>query len=91
MGTQSRGSIRIGGFGAYQQAPNLALIGRLAVEVDDFSSNRNMAGHGGITTSIHAGAQFSPKKFLDVGGTLGFDDLAVLGSFGLALHLAVRI
>ena len=89
--TQSRGTLRFSGFGVYNHKPNLALIGRLAVELDDFATKKNARGHGGTTTSIRAGVQFSPKKFLDVGGSLGWDDLARVGSFGPAAFVAVRI
>jgi hypothetical protein len=90
--TQSRGTLRFSGFGIYQQKPNLAIIGRLAIEFEDFSTNRGTTGFGGATTSIHGGVSFSPKKFLDVGGTLGFDDLSQLPeSFTLGAFLAVRI
>lgn len=88
---QSRGSLRFSAYGIYQQKANLAIIGRGAIELDDFSANRTDAG-GGATTSIHGGVSFSPKKFLDVGGMLGFDDLGYMpDSFALSGFLAVRI
>ena len=43
------------------------------------------------TTFLRAGVQHSPKKFIDVGVSAGFDDLADAGSFGLAGFFAVRI
>jgi hypothetical protein len=90
--TQSRGSLRLSGFAIYQQKPNMAIIGRLAIEFEDFATNRGDTGFGGATTSIHGGVSFTPKKFLDVGGTLGFDDLSELPeSFTLSGFLAVRI
>ncbi|NVB84981.1 MAG: hypothetical protein HOV81_41825 [Kofleriaceae bacterium] len=89
--TQSRGRIRISGYADYQLQPNLALIGRLAFDVDDFSGNRNNAGCGGIETRIHGGVQFTPAKWIDVGGQLGWDDLSKLESFGLQGFLALRI
>jgi hypothetical protein len=89
---QSSGRLRFSGYGIYQQKPNLALIGRVALEFDDFKTNRGDNGYGGTTTSIHGGVSFSPKKFLDVGGTLGFDDLAEMPeSFTVSGFLAVRI
>lgn len=90
--TQSSGTLRLSGYGIYQQKANLAIIGRLAIEFEDFSSNRGTTGFGGTTTSIYGGASFSPKKFLDVGGTLGFDDLSQMpDSFTVNAFAAVRI
>lgn len=91
---QSRGTIRVAGFGVYQHKPNLALIGRIGLENDLGAGGGGGAGTasgGGTRTFLRAGVQFSPKKFLDVGGSAGFDDLARAGSFGLAGFLAVRI
>jgi hypothetical protein len=89
---QSQGTLRLSGFAIFQQAPNLAIIGRLALEFEDFSTNRGDTGYGGATTSIHGGVSFSPKKFIDVGGTLGFDDLSQMpDSFTLSGFAAVRI
>lgn len=88
---QSRGTLRFSAYGIYQHKANLAIIGRGAIEMEDFSANRTDAG-GGAITSIHGGVSFSPKKFLDVGGMLGFDDLAETpDSFALSGFLAVRI
>jgi hypothetical protein len=88
---QSAGLLRFSGYVNYQQKPNMAILGRIALEFEDFSANRTTAG-GGATTSLHGGVLFSPKKFLDVGGTLGFDDLSTLPeSFALAGFLAARI
>jgi hypothetical protein len=90
--TQSRGTLRFSAYGIYQQKPNLAILGRLALEFDDFATKINSRGHGGTTTSIHGGVLLSPKKFLDVGGTLGFDDLAEMPeSFTLSGFFAFRI
>lgn len=90
--TQSNGTLRLSGYGIYQQKANLAIFGRLAIEFEDFSANRGTTGFGGTTTSIHGGVSFSPKKFLDVGGTLGFDDLSqVPDSFTVTGFAAVRI
>ena len=88
--TQSDGRIRISGFADYQHRPNLAFIGRLSFDVDDFSTNRNAQGFGGVTTLIRAGVQFTPKKFIDVGANLGWDDLSTVGSFALPGFLALR-
>jgi hypothetical protein len=88
---QSAGLLRFSGYAIYQQKPNMAIVGRIALEFEDFSARLTNAG-GGTTTSIHGGVRFSPKKNLDLGGTLGFDDLATLPeSFALSGILAVRI
>lgn len=87
---QSRGSFRVSAYAEYQQSPKLALIGRVGLTLEDFSGTRS-AGGGGSTTFIRAGFQYSPKKFLDVGGSLGWEDLSKLGGFAPALYLNVRI
>jgi hypothetical protein len=90
--TQSGGTLRFSGYGIYQQKANLAIHGRLAIELEDFATNRGDSGYGGATTNIHGGVLFSPKKFLDVGGTLGFDDLSQMpDSLAVSLALNVRI
>jgi hypothetical protein len=92
---QSRGSLRFSGFLEYQHKPNMAILGRIGIETDLGAGGGAGAGTSpsdrGNSTFIRAGVQYSPKKYLDVGGTLGFDDLATPGSFGLAGILAVRI
>lgn len=91
---QSRGTLRFAGYGVYQQTPQLALIGRLGIDSDLGAGGGGAAGTSGASetrTFIRAGVQFSPKRFLDVGGSLGFDDLSIAGSFGLAGFLALRI
>lgn len=88
---QSRGSLRFTGYGIYQHKPNLALIGRLGVIVDDFAATDSSAEPSGLTTFIRAGVQWSPRPFLDLGFSLGFDDLAHGGTFGPAGYLAFRI
>ncbi|HEY5921330.1 MAG TPA: hypothetical protein VIV11_06655 [Kofleriaceae bacterium] len=91
MTAQSDGLLRFSAYGIYQQKPNMAIVGRIALEFEDFASQLTAAG-GGATTSLHGGVLFSPKKFLDVGATLGFDDLATLPeSFAFSALLAVRI
>jgi hypothetical protein len=91
MTTQSRGLLRFSGYGIYQQQANLALFGRVALDFNDFSANKTSACSQCSVTSIHAGALFSPKKFLDVGASLGFDDLRTANSFALSGYLAARI
>jgi hypothetical protein len=91
---QSRGTIRFAGYGVYQLKPNLAAIGRVGLENDLGGGGGGAAGSassGQTRTFIRGGVQLSPKKFIDVGGSVGFDDLARVGSFGLAGFFAVRI
>jgi hypothetical protein len=91
---QSRGRLRFSGFVEYQQNPKMALLGRVGLETDLGAGSSGAAGTATASdtvTFIRAGVQYSPKKYLDVGGTLGFDDLSKAGSFGLAGILAVRI
>jgi hypothetical protein len=90
--TQSRGRLRFGGTAVYQQKPNVAIFGRAALEFEDFATSPGDSGQGGATTSIHGGVQVSPKPFVDVGGALGFDDLAEMPeSFTVSTFLAFRI
>lgn len=91
---QSRGFIRIAGYGIYQHKPNLAIIGRFGIETDLGAGGGRGAGSSANSTSttyLRAGLQFSPKRFLDLGASLGFDDLSAAGSFGVTGFLAVRI
>lgn len=90
--TQSRGTLRPSLYGIYQQAANLAIFGRFAIEFEDFATNRGDTGFGGATTQVHGGVSFSPGRFLDVGGSLGFDDMAdVPDSFTITGFVLVRI
>ena len=91
---QSRGSLRFAGYGIYQYQPNLALIGRFGVDVENFSTRATNSGGsagGGLTSFLRAGVNYTPRKFLDVGFSLGFDDLSFKGSFGPAGFFAFRI
>lgn len=93
MGTntvQSNGQLRFTAYGVMQHQPNLAFIGRIGVIVDDFSTTKTSAG-GGLTSIIRAGLQYTPRKYLDLGFSIGFDDLSKAGSFGPAGLLAFRI
>lgn len=89
--TQSRGSLRFSAFGNYQQSTKLALIGRIGVVMEDFATTRGNSGYGGISTFIRAGIQYTVRTYLDLGASLGFDDLARAGSFSPQLFGAVRI
>ena len=86
----SRGYFRLAGYGIYQRSSKLALIGRIGITFEDFSSEKTNKG-GGSTTFIRAGLEYTVKKYLDVGFSLGFDDLSALGSFGPGTLLAFRI
>lgn len=82
----SPGSLHISAYGIYQYKPNFAIIGRFGVNFSDFSDTLHSS-----TTFIRAGFDFSPRKFLDVGLSLGWDDLSISGGFAPAGYLAVRI
>ena len=91
---QSRGKVRFSGFVEYQQAPKTAIIGRVGIETDLGGGGDNgpgTASGGGTRTFIRAGVQHSPKKNVDVGGGVGFEDLSDLGSFAVSAMLAFRI
>ena len=91
---QSAGHLRISGYAIYQYQPNLALIGRLGVDQNLGGDSGSMAGTSNVGTTqtfIRAGLDFTPRKWIDVGGSLGFDDLGHIGTFGPAGYLAVRI
>ncbi len=87
---QSRGAFRVSAYGVYQQSPKLAIIARGGVHLEDFSGTRSVAG-GGSTTFLRAGLQYTAKKFLDVGGSLGWDDLSKVGAFAPQFYLQLRI
>lgn len=86
----SAGFLRFSGYGIYQRSPKLALIGRIGVTLEDFETTRTTAG-GGVTTMLRFGVEYTVRKYLDVGVTLGFEDLSDLGSFGPTSLLAFRI
>ncbi len=87
---QSKGNFRVSAYAVYQQSPKTALIGRVGLTLEDFSGTRS-AGGGGSTTFIRAGIQHSPKKFLDVGFSLGWEDLSKVGAFAPLGYLNLRI
>lgn len=86
----SKGFLRFSGYGIYQHKPQLAIIGRLGVTMNDFSTTKSDGG-GGLVTFLRAGFQYTVKKRIDLGFSLGFDDLAHGGSFGPAGLINVRI
>jgi hypothetical protein len=94
LGTASRGYMRFSGFAEYQHSPKMALIGRFGVVTDLGTGGGGAAGtsaDSSATTFIRAGFQYSPRKFLDLGLSIGWDDLAHVGTFAPAGFLAVRI
>lgn len=92
MTTQSRGQLRISGYGIMQHDRKTAFVGRIGFQLEDFTATRTQSNAGGgIAYFVRAAVQYSPRKWLDVGASLGFDDLATIGSFGPSLLLAARI
>ena len=82
--TQSRGEIRFSAFGEYQYKPKVVIIGKFGVALDDFDGNK-------ATSFIRAGFNYTPRKYLDLGLSIGWDDLSRAGAFAPAGFLAVRI
>jgi hypothetical protein len=87
---QSKGSLRFSGYGVMQYQPKLAFIGRVGVTLEDFATTRTESG-GGLSTFIRAGLQYTPRKYVDLGLSIGFDDMSKSGSFGPAGLLVFRI
>jgi len=89
---KSQGELRVSVFGIYQYQPNLAIIGRTGIQMEDFASGKTDGCNGEcLTTFIYAGFNYSPRRYLDLGLSIGFDDLAHGGSFAPAGFLAFRI
>ncbi len=90
--TRSAGQLRVTGYGIYQYQPKTAFIGRIGFNMEDFASTKTQSNAGGgISYFLRAGVQWTPRKFVDLGISLGFDDLATYGSFGPQALLAFRI
>lgn len=79
----SKGALRFSAFGEYQYQPKLVIIGRFGVNFEDFGNN--------ATSFIRAGFNYSPRKYIDLGLSIGWDDLSVKESFAPAGFLAFRI
>jgi hypothetical protein len=89
---KSQGELRVSLFGAYQYRPNLAIIARTGIQMEDFATGKTDGCLGEcLTTFIHAGFNYSPRRYFDLGLQIGFDDLAHGGSFAPAGFLAFRI
>ncbi|MGE0872040.1 MAG: hypothetical protein AB7P03_26010 [Kofleriaceae bacterium] len=86
---QADGSIRLAAYAVYQRSAKTAIIGRIGIDMADFGSRE--ANIGEVTMFLRAGLQHTLRKQLDVGFSLGFDDLAHGGSFAPAGYLAFRI
>jgi hypothetical protein len=89
---KSQGELRVSVFGVYQYHPDLAIIVRTGIQLEDFASGKADGCIGEcMTTFLHAGFNLSPRRYLDLGLQIGFDDLAHGGSFAPAGYLAFRI
>jgi hypothetical protein len=88
----SRGELRVSLYGIYQYQPNVAIIARAGIQMEDFASGKTDGCAGEcLTNFLSGGISYSPRPFVDLGLSLGFDDLAHGGSFAPAGFLAVRI
>jgi len=89
---KSQGELRVSLYGSYQYEPDLAIIARTGIQMEDFATGKTDGCIGEcLSTFIYAGVQYSPRKYLDLGVSIGFDDLAHGGSFAPAGFLAFRI
>ena len=89
---KSQGELRVSVYGLYQYQPNLAFIGRTGIQMEDFSTGKTNGCLGEcLTTFISAGLFYTPRRYLDLGASIGFDDLAHGGSFAPGGFLAFRI
>ncbi len=87
--TASRGVLRVSVFGLYQQSPKTVLIGRAGLNANDFGSGTTNIGE--VQTFLRFGFQYTPRRYFDIGASIGFDDMAHPGTFGPAGYLALRI
>jgi hypothetical protein len=89
---KSAGALRVSVFGVYQYQPDFAIIARTGIQMEDFATGKTDGCPGEcMSTFIHAGFNYSPRRYLDLGLSIGFDDLAHGGSFAPAGFLAFRI
>lgn len=88
----SRGFFRVSAYGIYQRSPRFALIGRFGITLEDFTATATQSDRGGgSVTHLRGGFEYTLRKSIDLGFSLGFADLSELGSFGPAGLLAFRI
>jgi hypothetical protein len=88
------GYLRLTVFGIYQVDKQLAILGRFGLQYALGGNGASTAGAGqpsASTAFVRAGVEYTLKKYLDLGGTLGFDDLSQGGSFGPQFFVAFRI
>jgi hypothetical protein len=88
------GHLRFSAYGIYNHTPKLAIIGRAGLDTVLTSSGSGGAGatsSNSTATFLRGGFDYTPRKYLDVGVSIGFDDLAHSGSFTPAGYLALRI
>lgn len=89
---KSDGELRVSVYGLYQYQPNLAIVARIGIQMEDFATGKSDGCRDEcLTTFLSAGFLYSPRRYLDLGLQLGFDDLAHGGSFAPAGFLAFRI
>jgi hypothetical protein len=89
---KSSGELRVSGYGIYQYQRDFAIIGRIGIQLEDFATGKsNGCLDECATTFLSAGFHYAPRRYLDLGLQIGFDDLAHGGSFAPAGFLAFRI
>ncbi|HEX7835837.1 MAG TPA: hypothetical protein VF469_00160, partial [Kofleriaceae bacterium] len=89
---RSAGELRVSLYGIYQYQPDFAVIGRAGIQMENFTSGKDNACRDEcLTTFISAGFRYTPRRYLDLGLSIGFDDLAHGGSFAPAGFLAFRL
>ena len=88
----SSGELRFSAFAEYQYQTDFAIIMRFGVQLEDFATGKTDGCLGECeTTFLHVGFQYSPRNYLDLGLSIGFDDLAHGGSFAPSGFFAFRI
>jgi hypothetical protein len=88
------GHLRFSAYGIYQYTTKTAIVARAGVDTLLTSGSGGGAGatsSSSTATFLRAGVDWTPRRFLDLGVSVGFDDLAHGGSFSPAGYLALRI
>jgi len=89
---KSNGELRVSLYGMYQYERDIVIIARIGVQAENFTSGKDDAcASECLTTYLHAGFRYTPRRYLDLGLSIGFDDLAHGGTFEPAGFLAFRI